>query len=469
VQQGKESWDQKNYERVIRKYRQFAQEFPNRPEVTAARYYHAMALVEMPNVDWNVVADELSKVAGAKDVPSRGNSNYWLGVALRMKGGNDAATKSAEAFAAAEVALLAEKNPASTELAARAKVEAARALVLAGKVAEAIERVKPFVADANFAKVAARPEALLLLGQVQFEAKDYPSAFTTLASLAPFDQGAAGMQGRFLLGRILEETDQKPEAVVQYDAVVKTYAQERLKAQRSLTDPNAWKGKPLERLATEALVKAVPEFVVSASYRAAMIQFAYGQHAEAMAKFQQVVSGPVAELKPVAMLHVGICAVQLKQPEMARVLDGLREHATLGDQAWWWKGRLQRAQAEPANAGQAQNQYRAALADFATAAKKAAALAAGDPAAAARRGDILLDQADTHALLKQFKEAAAIYAELAKESGERGEVAGEKLAMALHKAGDYASSEQACAAFLQKNPQSMLRPSIMFWQAENAL
>src|SRR5687768_11868398 len=36
LQQGKESWDQKNYERVIRKYRQFAQDFPSRPEVTAA-------------------------------------------------------------------------------------------------------------------------------------------------------------------------------------------------------------------------------------------------------------------------------------------------------------------------------------------------------------------------------------------------------------------------------------------------
>src|SRR5262245_34152094 len=48
LQQGKESWDQKNYERVIRKYRQFAQDFPNRPEVNQARYYHAMAALEMP-------------------------------------------------------------------------------------------------------------------------------------------------------------------------------------------------------------------------------------------------------------------------------------------------------------------------------------------------------------------------------------------------------------------------------------
>jgi tetratricopeptide (TPR) repeat protein len=132
---------------------------------------------------------------------------------------------------------------------------------------------------------------------------------------------------------------------------------------------------------------------------------------------------------------------------------------------------LQRSQADAANAAQAQNQYKAAVTSFAKAAEKAQQMAGADPAAAARRGDILVDQADTLVLLKSFKEAAAIYDAVAKDvsNAERAEAAQEKLAMALHKAGDYPGSERACAALLEKHPQSMLRPSVMFWQAENAL
>jgi TolA-binding protein len=492
LQQGKESWEAKNYERVIRKYRQFVTEFPTRPEVTEARYYLAIATTEMPSVDWNAVAEELSKVVAAKDAPNKGNANYWLGVALRVTGGQqleaarkvadpaqrkDQETKAigrleqaAKAFETAEGAM--GKEPAALEQAARARVEGAQTLVLCGKSSEALERVKAFASDPAWAKSPSRAQGLLMLGQAQFEAKDYPGAFATLAVLAPFDQPWVGIHARYLLGRILEETDQKPEAVVHYEAVIKAFADERLKVQRSLSDANAWKGRVLERMAAEQMVKGAPEFVIGANFRAGMIQFGYGQFAEAMPKFRQVVQlAPAQEMTSVAMLHVGICGVQTKQPEIARVLDSLREHPKLGDQAWWWIGRMQRAQADPTNAGQAQNQYKASLASFTTAHGKAQALAtAGDAAAAARRGEILMDQADTQVLLKQYKEAAAIYDALAKDaaSADRAESAGEKLAMALHKAGDYAGSETACARFLAKYPQSVLRGPVMFWQAQNA-
>jgi cellulose synthase operon protein C len=490
LQQGKESWEAKNYERVLRKYRQFVSEFPNRPEVTDARYYIAISMTEMANTDWNAVADELSKVAASANVPDKGNSNYWLGVALRVIGEQqlDAARKNnnpaqrkdqetrakqrleqaAKAFETAEAALAKE----SPDLAARARVEGAQTLALCGKSAEALERVRVFATDPALAKSASRAGGLLMLGQAQFEAKDYPGAFATLAMIAPFDQPWVGIQARCLLGQILEETDQKPEAVVQYEAVIKSFTEEKLKAQRALADPNAWKGRVLERIAAEAMTKGTPQFVVQANFRAAMIQFGYGQYAEAMPKFRQVVTLPaVDEIKPIALLHVGICGVQTKQPEIARVLDSLREHPKVADQAWMWIGRMQRSLAEPTNPGQAQNQYKAALASFTTAHARAQQMAAaGDAAAAARRGEILLDQADTLALLKQFKEAATVYDALAKDASDadRAEIAGEKLAMALHKAGDYSASEAACARFLEKYPQSVLRGPVMFWQAENA-
>src|SRR5439155_18042309 len=83
---------------------------------------------------------------------------------------------------------------------------------------------------------------------------------------------------------------------------------------------------------------------------------------------------------------------------------------------------------------------------------------------------LLLDIADAYASIKQYKEAIPVYDAVMKDgsNAERTEIAHEHWAMALCKDGQCVASDAACGSFLQKYPNSILRPSVMFWQAENS-
>jgi tetratricopeptide (TPR) repeat protein len=497
----KQAYEQKNYGQSVAKYREFLQQFPKRPEAVAAQYGLAMALVEAPgDKDWASLVTTLQPVVASPEVPDKGRAHYWLGSALRVTGEQQlaAVTKPAEQkeqlakalerigqagaqYALADAALSTALKPASadmkelppqTELVARAKVEGAEAFNKVGKHKEAADLVKPFATDATWQKSGQRNAGLLALGQAQVALGEYAAATAALAQLAPFDQPGIGLHARHLLGRILQETGERPEAVVQYEAVVKEYPAQRKKAEQALQNREPFKGKPFELARVEAMVRGVPEYVALSNLKAAEIQFGYGQIGEAAPKFQAYLqAAPKSELAPVAQVKLGACFAQLKQtPEAMRALQPLAEHPQLGDQVTWWIGRLQRATVDPANADQQRKQLQGAAATFAKAAEKAAAMGRADPAALARRGDILLDHADTLAQLKQFKEAAPIYEGLANDSSnaERAEIAHERWAMALAKDGQSDAGNAAAAKFLEKYPRSMLRPTVQFWQAENA-
>ena len=500
LNEGKQAYEQKNYPQSVNKYREFIVQFPKRAEVPAAHYGLAMAMAEAPDKDWNALINELQIVVASPAVPDKGRAQYWLGAALWVTGEQqyqaaiahpeqkeplakaiDRLGQAAAQYTVADTTLLASVNPKppadakelppAMEMAARAKVEGAEALLKLGKNKEAVEMVKVFAADPAWAKSAQRPAGLLALGQAQVALGEYPAAFTALSQLAPFDQMGIGLYARYLLGRILQETGEKPEAVVQYDAVFKPYLEQRRKAEELLRNREALRGRHAEQLRLEAMVRGVPQYVTMSSLNSANIQFDYGQYPEAAAKYLAFLqAAPKSEFAPLAQLRAGICQIQQKQPEAMQVLQPLLEHPQLGDQATWWAGRLQRTLADPNNPPQQRKMVQAAIVTFGRAAEKAKVLGKTDPAAAARHSDILLDIADAYASIKQYKEAAPIYEGIANDASnpERAEIANEKWAMALNKGGQFVASDAACGKFLEKYPASMLKPSVMFWQAENS-
>jgi len=161
------------------------------------------------------------------------------------------------------------------------------------------------------------------------------------------------------------------------------------------------------------VTRGVPEVVREANLQAAQIQFDYGQFAEAAAKYSAFVQGSPnqqSEVAQAARLRQGIAHARAKQlPEAMRALRPLAESATLGDQATWWIGRVQRGSVEGTNPAALMQQTQNAITTFGRAAEKAAALGKTDPAAAARRMDILLDVADSYAAIRQYNEAAPIF------------------------------------------------------------
>ncbi|MDB5322773.1 MAG: hypothetical protein JWN40_4404 [Phycisphaerales bacterium] len=493
----KQAYEQKNFGTSVSKYREFISQFPKRPEVTAAHYGLAMALADMPDRDWNGLITELQTVLASPDLRDNGPSHYWLGVALRITAEQqmeaakgrpeqiaklmERITESAAHFAAADAALVAGVNPKPAAdvkelpqalgMAARAKVEGADALLKVGKNKEAAELVKVFVADPLWAKSTQRPAALLALGQARVALADYPGAMTALAQIAPFDQIGVGLNARYLLGRILQATGEKPEAALQFETVFKGYLEQRRKAEETLRNKEALRGRPLDQMRLEALTRGAPEYVLLSWYNAATIQFEYGQYADAVTKYQSFLQAASrSELAPLAQLRQGICQVQMKSPDGARTLQTLMENPQLGDQACWWVGKLQRVLADPNNADQQKKMVTAAIATLGRAGERATVLAKTDPAAAERHSDILLDIADAYASIKQYKEAVPLYEKLAKEAAnpERAEAAHERWAMTLSRLSQFAESDAACTSFLQQYPRSMLRPTVMFWQAENS-
>jgi TolA-binding protein len=167
--------------------------------------------------------------------------------------------------------------------------------------------------------------------------------------------------------------------------------------------------------------------------------------------------------------------VQLKQfPEAANTLTPLVDkQPRLADQTLFWLGKAQAGAAlaaDPANPQARENGLKTAIATLKNAADKANQLAATDADAKTRRGEILLELADTHQHARLYKEAAGLYEQLLNEKilPARTEETTQRLISALHLAGDYARADQICANFQKDFPRSPLVPVVLFRAAENA-
>ena len=220
----------------------------------------------------------------------------------------------------------------------------------------------------------------------------------------------------------------------------------------------------------------MPEYVSGAAFHAASILYEGGKFGEALAKFQSFAKDyPNSPFIPDAQLRTAFCQVQLKQyAEAAATLNGFADkNPRLADQAIYWLGKAQTGvalAADPAKPADRENGLKTAVATLNAAAEKSLQMINADPDAKVRRAEALLEKADVQQLLKQYREASQIYEALGNEKvlPARADELTERLAAALHLAGDYARSDEVANNFLKNNPDSPLKAAMLFRLAENA-
>jgi TolA-binding protein len=499
----RKAYNEKNYPFAVARFREFLAKYGNHKDLPAARYGLALALLESPEKDYPGAIEQLQQLAGNKNLPEYPFFLYYLGLSQRGLGTRELAQaiakppeavqrravanqrfeEAAKQFAAADVAFTAKgKAPAADakelppdlEWAARARCDLAEMQLRTLKTKEAVATAAPFIKDPVLTKSRYRGLGLYYHGFASFLLQDYLTAGRSLNLLTPFDDPVFGTHARYLLARIHHVADERPEATNHYEGVLADYAKNKLAAVEALKQPDKFKNNPDEKTRLEALVKdPPPDYVARADFQLGVLLYEAGRFADALARF-----GGFAQLYPgsallnEAQLRQGFCQVQLKQyADALKTLPPLEaKEPRLADQVIFWVGKAQAGAADPTNPAAYDQALKAAVETFRRAADRANQLAAADPEAKLRRGEMMLEMADTQQYAKQYKEAAATYAQILAEKSlpQRDEEVLQRQATALHMAGDYAGSDQLCARFQQQYPKSSLLPAVLFRSAENA-
>ncbi len=488
---GRRALNEKNYPAAAERFREFLKNFGGHKDAVAASYGLGLALLEGPRKDELAAIEALNRAAGAHDFPDRPKALYYLGLAHRGLGTAEVA-KGADKPAEAEPhrnaakprfeqaaqkfgeAVAALKDPADADWAARARCDQAEMLLRLDKPKEAAAVVGAFLTDPALLQSRYRGLALYDVGFAAFAQKDYPGAVRALAQLAPFQDPDLGPHARFLLARNHHLAGERPEAAVQYDAVLDGYEAQKKAAEKALQNGEALNNNPEERVRLEALRTTPPDYVVRAAFYRGVVLCEEGQFAEALDRFNAFRQKyPKSPLNPEAQVRQGLCLVQLKQfaPAIA-ALQPLVDHPQLADQALWRLGLAQLGAAgEDPDPKNREAKAKPAI-DTLKRAVDRAGQAAGrnEPDAKGRRGEILLDLADAQQVANLPKEAAATYQQVIGEKAnpDRDEEAHQRLATALHLAGQLKESDDACKRFEQTFPKSTLLPAVQFRRAENA-
>lgn len=497
-----------NYPIAADRFREFLKNHGNHKDGVNARFGLALALMEGPAKDYAGGIEALNAVAGVSDFVDRPFALYYLGAAYRAQGRLALIAAIAKPQEAAQQRQIAKQRfeqavpqfmAAVTAFHARLKTPPVAAaqppsanppaddiaewaicagcdqgemLLELGKFREALTLADQNLAQPTIAKSPFRERAVYQRGYAAFALADYLTAGRALGELAPFKDPVFGLHAQYLLGRIHHLNDDRPHASVQYEAVIASYEQQKKDAPKRLNEP-AVRNNPTERARLEALVNGPPpDYVARATFYAGVISYEDRRFAEALVRFtafpQQFRQHA---LLPEAQFWQGICQVQLKQyAEAVKNLQPYQDHPQLAYQALWWLGRSQVGAADPNNAGNYENAMKGAIELFRKAADKANQRVGQDPQAKLRRGDILLELADSQILIKQYREVAATCQQAVNENNnpERADECLERLATALHLAGQFAESDAVCAKFSQSYPRSPLLASVQFRSAENA-
>jgi cellulose synthase operon protein C len=368
----------------------------------------------------------------------------------------------------------AKELPVDWEWAARARCDLAEMQLRTQKVKEAQATADLFVKDAVLAKSKYRGLGLYYHGSACFLQKEYVEAGRSLNLLTPFNDPIFGIHARYLLARVHHVQEERAEAAAAYDAVSADYAKQKAAAAEALKQPDKLKNDPDEKARLEALVKdPPPDHVARSVFYLGTLEYEDGKFADALAKLGEFIKQfPTSQLAAEAQLRQGFCLVQLKQfGEAPKTLQPLVDKfPNLADQALLWIAKSQIGAADPTNPQNYDNALKAALDTLRRAADKAQQILPTDPDAKARKGDILIELADTQQLVRLYKEAAATYNQVLNEKllPARDEEANQRVATALHLAGDYIESDKVCVRFVQAYPKSTLLPAIQFRAAENA-
>jgi TolA-binding protein len=337
------------------------------------------------------------------------------------------------------------------ETAARARCDQADVLLRAHKAKEAQTLTAGFVKDPVLSRSRHRELGLYYHGFASFLLKDYAAAARSLGLLDPFYDPAYHTHARYMLARIHHQEEERNEAALQYEAAIAEYARQK----------------------QAGLVKDPPDHIARATFYLAQLFYEDGRFSEAAARLADFGKQfPASSFVSEAQLRLGFTQVQLKQfDEAIRTLQPLVEkQPALADQALRWIGKAQLNAADPANPASQALALKTAIETFGKSAEQARKLTASDAEAKARRGETLLEMADTQQLARLPKEAVATCKLILDEKllPERGDEVLERLATALQLAGDFVESDRVCARFLETYPRSILRSAVLFRQAESA-
>ena len=498
---GRNAYREKKYDLAAEQFREYIKRFQGGYGVYSAHYGLGLCLLEAPQRDYKALAAAFQKAAGWSSLPERAYALYYLGVAQRglAREALAAADKAADvnqakklrttatqqfeqawqSFSASADHFLArvkgppaagEELPEDVRWAARARCDQCEMLLRAGRVTDADRVATEMLADRLLGKSSYRALAAYYRGYAKFRQKDYLAAGKALSLTAPFDQDF-GLHARYLLGRTHQLSKERPEAAAQYQALLADYAERKKAARELLKDPRAIDAERRVVLA-ELAADPPPDYVLRASFYAALLLCEQGRLPQALKGFAALVEGhPRSPLAQEARLRQGYCLLSLRNyPEAIKTLQPLLTHERLGVQATWWTARAQVRGANKADAQAYRQALTAAMATLRQAADQAARTAKTDPRGRQWRGDIVMELADTQQLAGQYAEAAATYQQAVRDGGGsyRTEEAYQRQATALHLAGDWRRSDEACQRFRQSFPNSTLLPGVLFRSAENA-
>jgi len=481
------AYNEKNYAFAAERFREFLNKFGNHKEANSARYGLALCLIDGPAKDYNGAIQQFQPLVNNKDMPEHPFVLYYLGLSQRGLGvqtlgrsqaerGNEGRAQRFEEaskhFAAAAVAFTERSDSKrnggpkeALEWAARARCDRAEMLLRLHKAKEARTALEPLLQDAQLRNSHSRVLALYYHGFACFLLKDNLAAGRSLNLLAPFTDPIYGTHARYLLARVHHAAGERQEALAHYQGVLADHQKQKQDAAEALKQPERFRNDPQEKTRLEQLVRGPQlDHVARAAFFLGVMQYEDGKFAEAIARlnaFRQ--QAPQSPLAAEVQLRIGFCQVQLKQfAEAQKTLQPLADkEPRLADQALLWIAKAQASAADPANRTAYEQALKAALDTY----RKAA-----DRAGKTRRGEILLEMADTQQLVGRHKEAVATYNQILNDKllSVREDEVMQHLATALHLAGDFDESDKVCLRFRDAHPKSVLLPAVLFRYAENA-
>jgi cellulose synthase operon protein C len=497
----RKAYNERNYPFAADRFREFLQKFGGNANAPAARYGLALTLIEMPERKYTEAADQLQQIAGNKNLPEYPFVLYYLGLCKRAAGINELAqalanpneanqrrdaakqrfTEAEQSFANAAQAFWAKvkieadakQPPIEMEWYCRSVCDQAEMELRLLKIKEARDAAVVFRNDPTLAKSRYFRLGQYYFGYASFLLHDYAAAARSLNRQDMFADAVFGTHARYLMGRIHQHDGELAEAAAAYDAVWNDYNKQKAAAVEALKRPDTFRDNPEEKTRLEVLTKTVPDHVQSALFDAATLQYDGGKYGDAIARFGEFAKQfPNSSRLPEAQLHVGFCQVQMKQyGDAINTLTPLpQKYPNLADQALLWLAKAQALNFDPNNPQAKVTALNTAIQTLKQAADRAGQMVNADPDAKFRRGEILLELADTQLTANQNREAIGVYEQIINEKvlPDRAEEIAQRLASAYHLVGDFAKSDQICDRFLQEFPQSPLRPKVYFRKAENA-
>ena len=192
------------------------------------------------------------------------------------------------------------------------------------KPKDARDGLAPLLQDPALAHSSSRGLALFYHGTACFQLGDDMAAGRSLDQLARFGDPTVGPAAHRLLARLHERADERPEALAQYEAILKEYA-ERKEA-----------GPP-------------PDVATQAAFAAAVLLYEDGRFDKAHDLFAGLAASAPEAIAADARLYQGCCEVQLKQyPRAVETLSPLKAADPLtAAQALLWLGRAKAGAADP--------------------------------------------------------------------------------------------------------------------------